>query len=97
MTIINLSIKDKIIPYVMGIQKPKDVWEVLKKLFKMKYSSQRMLIRNKLTNLKMDKTTSMEDFLINIKDLVNQLAGFGEIIIKYVLVNVLPPSFDHFV
>ncbi len=49
----------------------------------------------------MDKTTSMEDFLINIKDLVNQLAGFGKIIIKYVLVkmvfNVLPPSFDQFV
>jgi hypothetical protein len=48
----------------------------------------------------MDETTSMEDFFINIKDLINQLAGFGEIIIKYVLVkmvfNVLPPSFDHF-
>jgi uncharacterized sporulation protein YeaH/YhbH (DUF444 family) len=32
--IINLSIKDKIISYVMGIQEPKDIWEVLEKLFK---------------------------------------------------------------
>jgi hypothetical protein len=49
----------------------------------------------------MDETTSMEDFLINTKDLLNQLVGFGEIIIKNVHVkmvfNVLPPSFDHFV
>ncbi len=60
-----------------------------------------MLIQNKLTNFKMDETTSMEDFLINTKDLLNQLVGFGEIIIKNVHVkmvfNVLPPSFDHFV
>jgi hypothetical protein len=34
LTIINLSIKDKIISYVMGIQEPKDIWEVLEKLFK---------------------------------------------------------------
>jgi hypothetical protein len=49
----------------------------------------------------MDETTSMEDFLINTKDLLNQLVGFGTIIIKNVLVkmvhNALPPSFDHFV
>jgi uncharacterized sporulation protein YeaH/YhbH (DUF444 family) len=32
--IINLSIKDKIISYVMGIQEPKDIWEVLEKMFK---------------------------------------------------------------
>jgi uncharacterized sporulation protein YeaH/YhbH (DUF444 family) len=36
MIIINLSIKDKISPYVMGIQEPKDIWEVLEKLFKTK-------------------------------------------------------------
>lgn len=100
LTKINLFIKEKIIPHVMRIQEPKDVWEVLKILFKMKNSSQWMPIRNKSTNFKMDETTSMEDFLINIKDLVNQLASFGEIIIKYVLVkmvlNVFPPSFDHF-
>ncbi len=101
LTIINLSIKDKINIYIMGIQEPKDVWEVLKKLFKTKDSSRRMLIWNKLTNLKMDETTSMEDFRINTKDLLNQLVGFGKNIIKDVLVkmvfNVLPLSFDHFV
>jgi len=49
----------------------------------------------------MDETTSMEGFLINTKDLLNQLVGFGKNIIKDVLVkmvfNVLPLSFDHFV
>jgi hypothetical protein len=49
----------------------------------------------------MDETTSMEDFLINTKDLLNQLASFGKNIIKNVIVkmvlNALPPSFDHFV
>jgi len=49
----------------------------------------------------MDKLTSMEDFLINTKHLLNQLVGFGKNIIKDVLakmvLNVLPPSFDHFV
>jgi len=71
LTIINLSIKDKIILYVMGIQEPKDVWVVLKKIIDTKFFCQQMLIQNKLTNLKMDKATSMEDFLVNNKDLLN--------------------------
>jgi thiamine pyrophosphate-dependent acetolactate synthase large subunit-like protein len=36
LTIMNLSIHDKIIPYVMGIQEPKDILEVLKKMFKIR-------------------------------------------------------------
>jgi hypothetical protein len=39
LTIMNLSINDKIIPYVMGIQESKDIWEVLEKLFKTKKNS----------------------------------------------------------
>jgi len=70
LTIINLSIKDKIIWYVMGIQEPKDVWVVLTKIIETKFFWQ-MLIQNKLTNHKMDKTTSMEDFLVNNKDMLN--------------------------
>jgi hypothetical protein len=71
LTIINLSIKDKIIWYVMGIQEPKDVWVVLTKIIETKYFFRQMLIQNKLTNRKMDKATSMEDFLVNNKDLLN--------------------------
>jgi len=55
----------------MGIQEPKDVWVVLKKIIDTKFFCQQMLIQNKLTNLKMDKATSMEDFLVNNKDLLN--------------------------
>jgi hypothetical protein len=55
----------------MGMKKPKDVWVVLRKIIESKYYFQQMLIQNKLTNLKMDKATSMEDFLVNNKDLLN--------------------------
>ncbi len=101
MIIINLSIKDKISPYVMGIQEPKDIWEVLEKLFKTKDFSWRMLTWNKLTNLKIDEATSIEDFIVNIIKKINQLVSFREVIVENVLIemvfNVLPSSFDQFV
>ncbi len=66
--IINLSIKDKIISYVMGIQEPKDIWEVLEKLFKTRDFSWQMLSWDKPTNLKINEATSIEDFIVNIKE-----------------------------
>jgi hypothetical protein len=85
----------------MGIQEPKDIWEVLEKLFKTKDFSWRMLTWNKLTNLKIDEATSIEDFIVNIIKKINQLVSFREVIVENVLIemvfNVLPSSFDQFV
>jgi len=43
----------------------------LKKNLKPKNYFEQMLIWNKLMNLKMDEITSMEDFLVHTKDLLN--------------------------
>jgi hypothetical protein len=60
-----------------------------------------MLTWNKLTNLKIDEATSIEDFIVNIKNNLNWLVSFGEVIVENMLIemvlNVLPSSFDQFV
>jgi hypothetical protein len=60
-----------------------------------------MLTWNKLTNLKIDEATLIEDFIVNIKNNLNRLVSFGEVIVENMLIemvlNVLPSSFDQFV
>ncbi len=60
---------DKIIPYVQHL--PKNIWIILSNLYVVKIVSRKLLIKSKLTNLKMEEDIPMEFFLESITDLLN--------------------------
>lgn len=78
LSIINLAVRDCVVPYILDIEDPTFCWERLKNLYATNNNARRMLLRRKLTNLKMEEGTMMSTFLQSVQDLVNQLAGIGE-------------------
>jgi hypothetical protein len=78
LSIINLAVRDCVVPYILDIEDPTVCWERLKNLYATNNNARRMLLRRKLTNLKMEEGTMMSTFLQSVQDLVNQLAGIGE-------------------
>jgi len=101
LTIINLSVIDKIMPYFQHLDDPKKIWITLSNLYEVKTASHRLLIRSKLTNLKMEVDTPMKLFLEFVTNLLNQLADLGEKIVDDVVVemvlNALPKSQEYYV
>ncbi len=70
-------------------------------LNEVKTGSCRLLIKSKLTNLKMEEDTPMELFLESITNILNQLVRFGEKIVDDVVVemvlNALFESYEYYV
>jgi len=67
-----------VIPYILDIEDPTICWKKLKNLYATNNNARHMLLRRKLTNLKMKEGTMMSTFLQSVQDPVNQLAGIGE-------------------
>lgn len=80
LTMIALSVRDNVIPYIVDITEPDVCWATLKKLYAGTSNSRKLLIRRKLTTLRMDEGSSMSTFLQHLKELINELACAGEII-----------------
>lgn len=98
LTIIALSVKDNVIPYISHITEPDVCWKVLQDLYSNKTNSRKLLLKRKLTNLKMEEGTIVSQFLQQLKELVNELACVGEILNDAELVErtlmALPESFE---
>ncbi len=58
-------------------------------LYEVKTTSHRLLIKNKLINLKMEKDMPMEFFSKFVVNLLNRLASFGEKIVDDVVVKMI--------
>jgi hypothetical protein len=76
--IINLVVRDHVILYILDMKEPTVCSKRLKNLYATNNNVRRMLLRRKLTNLKMEEGTMMFTFLQSTQDLVNQLAKIGE-------------------
>lgn len=86
--------------YSQHLHDPKKIWITLSNLYEVKTASRRLLIRSKLTNLKMEMDTPMKFFLEFVTDLLNQLADLGEKIVDVVVemvINTLPKSYEYYV
>ncbi len=55
LSIIKLSVKDQIIPYILNVKNPKACWDVLKRGFEISNNSRRLAIRHKFSNLHMEE------------------------------------------
>lgn len=80
LTMIALSIRDNVIPYIANITEPDECWALLKNLYASKTNSRKLMLMRRLTNLKMEKGTSMSLFLQSLKELLNEFSCIGEII-----------------
>ncbi len=99
LSIIKLSIKDQIVPYILNVKNPKQCWDVFKRCFEVSNNARRLAIHHKFSNLHMEEGSNVVDFMHTIQDIVNQLSQFGELsnasIIVEQIINVLPSSFNN--
>lgn len=58
LAIISLSVKDEIMPHIVGILDPTTMWQTLKKLFEQRSGARHLHLKNKLTNFRLRKGNS---------------------------------------
>ncbi|OAE29047.1 hypothetical protein AXG93_146s1230 [Marchantia polymorpha subsp. ruderalis] len=80
LTMIALSGRDNVIPYIANITKPYVCWATLKALYASNSNSRKLLLWRKLTSLKLEEGGSMSTFLQHFKEFINELACAGETI-----------------
>lgn len=64
LTLIALSVKDNVILYIANITEPDECWKVLKDLYASGSNSRKLLLRRKLSNLRMDEGAAIPEFLV---------------------------------
>jgi len=89
LSIIKLSVKDQIVPYILNIKNPKACWDVLKRRFEISNNARRLVVCHKFSNLHMEEGSSIADFMCTIQDIVNQLSQFGGLVDESIIVNQL--------
>lgn len=98
LAMIALSVRYNVILYIANITEPDVRWATLKNLYANSTNSRKLMLRRKLTNLKLEKGSSMTLFLQNLKELINEFACVGETItddeiVEHVLM-ALPETFE---
>jgi len=61
LAIINLSIKDDIIPHIFHLNSPKEVWNILKKLYESTRTYKLFLLKSTFYKLNMQETYNMSN------------------------------------
>lgn len=101
LAIINLPVKDEIMPHISHLESPKNVWNAQKKIYESTRITQWLLFKSKFYKLNMQETSSMWNFLFVTKDLLGQITGVGDIIrdknVVLTVLNVLSKSYKNFV
>lgn len=97
-TTIALSVKDHMIPHIIHLTEPDEMWKALRDLYASGTHSRKIMLRRRLANLKMDAEETMSSFLQKVKELVNDFAGIGEKIadpelVEYILMAL--PAADY--
>ncbi len=100
LTIINLLIKDDIMPHIFHLDSLNEVRNALKKLYKFARTRRWFFLKNKFYKMNMQETTSMTNFLFTIKDLLGQITRVNDVIkdedVVLIVLNVLPNSYQNF-
>jgi hypothetical protein len=73
MRIIIPTIKDSIMPHIMNIDDPRQVWIKLRSL----YLNRRLSLKSQLYSLKMTERMTIEEHLRNVSSLTGQLVNIG--------------------
>ena len=99
--IIANSIKDHLIPHVSSLKKPKEVFDVLMKLFEGNNINRNMTLRNQLKNVNILKSKTMQSYITRVVQIKEKLevvednVDEGEIVMT--TLNGLPRSWYSFI
>src|SRR4051794_39537055 len=93
-----LAISDSQMIHVRDCETAPDVWRKLKKVYEEKGVARELYLRRKMSNLKMEEGTTMQDHINELMDIVDRLAGVGEVLtdrsIAMSLLDSLPRTYD---
>ena len=71
------SVKEHIMPIITPLKTTKECFDTLVKLYEIKSTSQKRLLKSKLHSLKMEKDESVNSFFTKISHLKDQLLAIG--------------------
>jgi hypothetical protein len=77
MRIIIPTIKDSIMPHIMNIDDPRQVWIKLRSLYLNSSMNRRLSLKSQLYSLKMTERMTIEEHLRNVSSLTGQLVNIG--------------------
>jgi hypothetical protein len=77
MCIIIPTIKDSIMPHIMNIDDPRQVWIKLRSLYLNSSMNRRLSLKSQLYSLKMTERMTIEEHLRNVSSLTGQLVNIG--------------------
>ena len=95
------SIKDHLIPLVSSFKTRKEVFDALTNMFEGKNINQKMALRNRLKNVKIHNSTTIQSYSTKVFEIKEQLEAIeenveeGEIVMT--TLNVLLRSWDSFI
>ena len=87
------GVKDHLILHLARKNTFDDMWDTLKQLFKAKNENQKMVLKDKLHNVKMTKDESVTSYLTRVAQVKDELATVGETISDSELVRIALKGF----
>lgn len=87
-------VKDHVIPHVVGKANAFKMWASLTKLYQSSNENRKMILREKLRNIKMAETKSVSSYLTTITEVHDGLSGVGEAIADSELVRTALNGFS---
>jgi hypothetical protein len=76
--ILTESIKDHLIPNVLEMKTPKEMFDALTKLYESKNTSRKLTLRQQLRNVTMNKSETIANYFMRISQIKDQLATNGD-------------------
>jgi hypothetical protein len=88
------AIKDHVIPRVAGKTNTFEMWAYLTKLYQISNENRKMVLREKLRNIKMTETKNVSSYLTKITQVRDELGAVGEIILDGEMVRTALNGFS---
>lgn len=87
-TLLNMSIKDNIIPHIRECKKTNEILGILKDLYEIRNSNHLLFLKSKILSLNMERNETVASFIARIKDLKNKLSDIGDVVADTDLVTI---------
>ena len=71
-------IKDHLIPNVLELKTPKEMFDALTRLYENKNTNRKLTLRHQLRNVMMNKLDTISTYFMRILQIKDQLATFGD-------------------
>jgi hypothetical protein len=95
------GVKDHIIPHLAGKKTAKEMWTAIIGLYQGTSEARKLVLRDKLRNIKMEKSESVVSYLTRFTQVKDELAGVGENVpdrdmVSFALLR-FPKSWENFI